>query len=863
MSNCKKPFFLNSLPLFLVIFVGLLFVFPAISDAAAPDVVQQACRDLIGSAGSNIATFGLTDNGNNTYTCTYPNPNPDIFEPAKRVFDPDGKILAGGSINTPIGTLNEGVGGKLTGGECSILNPGTFFQECIWFPLMSWLGSWFLTIGGVFLRLVGALFDILIQHIIIGFGQTLNDLHITKSIEDGWTLLRDVANIIIIGLFVFIAIAIILGLKEFGQKKLVANVIIIAVLLNFSLLFTRLVIDFSNFTAYQFYQASAKSSGTTAQGGFDIANAFLSPMGLTNIWDTKPLTDKAGQTPTGKSATTAFFYGLVGGIMLFGVAAVLAYGCYVIALRGILFLFLMLTAAAAFATFLIPNIAKGSYGWSSWWKALLNAAIFAPLLMIFLFISLQLITTAGNYISKDALNTFIVDPKTGIAVASDAWKTIFNYVIVLGLLFASFKISSKIASSVPGSDLPMKLGKMAASTGLSMVTGVPGLAGGGIASLYGRMRYGRAGNLTEQAQASSVRAGLASDKYKTALKEADDLTGREKKEAEAKAAKYRSEMASAQREAQRLATRAERIAQRAPAAAYGKRVAARIKLAAGAAKRATPSQDAIARARDEYTATAQANVTVANARKDAAEKAEAEAKTRLRDAQITATEGNARYANEHNVIGAATVQRDEISNAIKEAFSSQLGNVSEAMREGLRDQLNASGPLSEATMRSLREEITKAVSDPVRREQVRDDLARAQSAKASLLRDASERIETARDVISSRAQEDPNIIAAVTEAQQRVSEAREMSRMAQADALHAKTEAEARTKEAPEVSRSIRAATREVIGQIGRRGIGVIPNLIDDEATAKKMMGDYRSQQQRDRRLRNDLRQAMRDDEST
>src|SRR3989344_4043645 len=322
---------------------------------------------------------------------------------AKKYFNPAGKYNDN--------TVNPGETSKLSdaaNGKCALNNWD--FNDCFWFPLMESLGSWFLTIGGGLLRLAGALFDLLIWHVIIGFGSTLNG-GMKTAIDGGWTLFRDIANIAIIGMFVFIAIGIILGLKPYGNKKLVANVIIVAVLLNFSLLFTRMMIDFSNFTAFQFYSAAAKSDGKDVSQdpkNFDIATAFLKPMGITNVWQTSELTKKvAAQSDSGWAA---FLYGLAGGVMLGFIAFVLAYGSYLIALRGILFIVLMITAALAFASYLVPKFAEGAYGFATWWKALLNACIFAPLLMIFLFISLQLARVGAR--TTVEINNFLSDPSS-------------------------------------------------------------------------------------------------------------------------------------------------------------------------------------------------------------------------------------------------------------------------------------------------------------------------------------------------------------------------------------------------------------------------------------------------------------------
>ncbi len=349
--------------------------------------------------------------------------------------------------------------------ECAIASGRFSFQSCIWFPLMSWLGSWFLTVNGFLVWVAGGLFDTLVEHVIAGFGTTLKELNITPSIERGWTVFRDVGNIVIIGMFAFIALSMIAGLKTYGDKKLVANLLIIAVLINFSLLFTRMIVDFSNFTALQFYKQIEVKKPDGTNGG--ISWAFLKPMGITNIWDTQCLTKAAGGQPCQTNAAAiasgetsgwrAFVYGLVGGALLAGVWFVLFYGSFHIAARAITIIFLMLTAAIAFATYLVPKLSQGDYGWKAWWGALINSAIFAPLLMIFLFISLLILKGTEGIVGAGSVNisTFITDPSNS---GANAWQAIFIYIIVIGLLFASIKISAKVSSGLGGSLLGGALG---------------------------------------------------------------------------------------------------------------------------------------------------------------------------------------------------------------------------------------------------------------------------------------------------------------------------------------------------------------------------------------------------------------------
>lgn len=343
--------------------------------------------------------------------------------------------------------------------QCHFYDPESWIPNCFFVPGMSAIGAIFIALGAAFLQIIGYLFDALIQNFIINFYGSLQSTGAYTAVTLGWTIFRDLANIVIIGLFTFIAINIILGNQEFGQKKLIANVLIVAVLLNFSLLFTKLIIDASNFTAYQFYQQITTSNGSSnsinqASDG-SIAGGFMKAMGMKSFSDDtgallKTFTDN--QQKNGSSAAStgfqALFYGIISGLLLFILGLVLLYGCFLIFARGLLLVFLMLTSAIAFATYLIPSLSKNAYGLSGWWRSLINAAIFAPLLMIFLFIT-NLIMNAGTSAAGKTINlgNVVANPSQ---IGGSGWSTILLYILGTGMLFISFKVSSSFATAAGG-----------------------------------------------------------------------------------------------------------------------------------------------------------------------------------------------------------------------------------------------------------------------------------------------------------------------------------------------------------------------------------------------------------------------------
>lgn len=95
-------------------------------------------------------------------------------------------------------------------------------------------------------------------------GSTLLQKSITgdASVVAGWAIVRDFANMFVVLGFVVIGIATILRIREYEAQKTLLPLIIVAILINFSLLFCGVIIDASNITVSYFTQASGASSVT-------------------------------------------------------------------------------------------------------------------------------------------------------------------------------------------------------------------------------------------------------------------------------------------------------------------------------------------------------------------------------------------------------------------------------------------------------------------------------------------------------------------------------------------------------------------------------------------------------------------------
>ena len=364
----------------------------------------------------------------------------------------------------PVGTLSF-VGqqtAQISAGDsqnsCSNLKDFTMsWITCSLRAIAVFISSFLISLTAWLLALSGLLFDWLVLHTIVQFGAAGEMYSIVKpGVEIAWTVFRDLSNIVIIGMFAFIAISFILG-TTYGKKEMVARVLVVTILINFSLLFTKIVIDASNFTARQFHQnvvrdnPGARSVADRSMGAIPlldsyanvgIAGSFIGYMGITSIGNTyNALRARADEN----SGWMVLVYGVFGAVVLLGVALVLLYGSFLLVSRALMLIFLLLTSSLAFASYLIPKFSEGEYGWKKWWDSLLKTALFAPLLMVFLWVTL----TIANAIKNDpkeggSLGTLFTNPGMSNVGA------LFSYLIILGLLFASFKAANMFSKSISG-----------------------------------------------------------------------------------------------------------------------------------------------------------------------------------------------------------------------------------------------------------------------------------------------------------------------------------------------------------------------------------------------------------------------------
>lgn len=294
-----------------------------------------------------------------------------------------------------------------------------------------------------------------------------------------WGVIRDLCNVAFIFVLLYIALAIIFELSNVNPQKMIVNVIIVALLINFSGFFTKIVIDSSNVIAYHFYSEISPGdwqTPTSAEGVISSVRAatdkslawqLISRLGLTTFWSKSSNLSDPDQPPSNASSLFAIGnQGLLSVVLMITAGIIFIIASFLFIARSIHLIFLFILSPIAFISYALPKY--NSYG-SKWINELIKNAFFAPAFLAMLWLVFKILDqgtfaylTGSNTANSSGLIS-IWDNIAGGTIASSMF-----FAIVIAMLFYSLKISTSFG--VWGANTATKWGK-------SLGYGAAGLAG--------------------------------------------------------------------------------------------------------------------------------------------------------------------------------------------------------------------------------------------------------------------------------------------------------------------------------------------------------------------------------------------------
>jgi hypothetical protein len=353
--------------------------------------------------------------------------------------------------------------------DCALVIPGIIASGVI-LPLAGWITT-----------LSGMLLNFVVNETVVHMANKLSNVcdannvcGIGAVIETTWTTVRDVTNMLFI--FALLYTAILTIFNQGNYKRTILNLIIAAILINFSLFFTKIIIDFGNLVALMFYHAIVGNPlpGDTA---FDtgISNALMDQLHITSIW----------KEVGGLDGTKLVTIGIMGTIFALIAAFVFLAVSIMFVIRFVVLIFVLILSPLMFLGLILPDQSDVTKQWKN---ALLGQTFFAPIYFFLTWIVVQLGQglyktlglTATDTTAAAISGTYVGGKFVG---SVGTFGVLLNFVMMIAFLIMSLVLSKKYSD---------KSGALVSSA-TKWATGFAGGTTLGMAGRLGRGTIGRAG----------------------------------------------------------------------------------------------------------------------------------------------------------------------------------------------------------------------------------------------------------------------------------------------------------------------------------------------------------------------------------
>lgn len=326
----------------------------------------------------------------------------------------------------------------------------------IWFitEILVWVADFLLSVTGGF-------FNFIITEFVIQMAKYITAPEAT-AVRTAWTLIRDLANIGIIGGLVATAIGTIIGSSKINIQGTLARLILAALLVNFSYFFAGAIIDFSNFTAKAAYDSLVVTPNCGNDCGIasriakishldtdfnQVLNGAAAPL-VNASRDTEAAPSWADQVDIQQTlqpsamATINIMYLIFVCITTFVFLSAIA----LLVGRFVVLIFLLVTSPIGIAGSAVPLLSKYS---KEWWDALWNQALFAPVYFVLAGIALNILTQFNNTLLGAGYATTIETITDTSGATVDSLQQIIGIVamftVSIGFMWAALSIAKSMS----------------------------------------------------------------------------------------------------------------------------------------------------------------------------------------------------------------------------------------------------------------------------------------------------------------------------------------------------------------------------------------------------------------------------------
>jgi len=325
-----------------------------------------------------------------------------------------------------------------------------------------------IAVFGSFAGLGGLLLNSAIEFFVVkGYDQSL-----VSTINDLWGMTRDLFNLTFIFGLLYIGFKMILDSENSNTRRWLVSLILAALLINFSLYITKVVIDVSNIIATQIVTGPAFPLNNA--GKIDISGAFMNSLGIQSLFKSPP--------PKGDGA-----YGTIFGtaILFIVMGFVFAAGGVLLIIRYAVLAMYMILSPLMFLGWVFPQMQDVT---NKYWKGFLGRAFFAPIYLLLIYFSYTIVNNffANKFATADYTKVL---GKGGKEVLENYESSLPPFILACIFLIASLVIAQKLGAD--GASTAVSMGKNLSNRARRVVTVGAGAATAGLAARGLRNTVGR------------------------------------------------------------------------------------------------------------------------------------------------------------------------------------------------------------------------------------------------------------------------------------------------------------------------------------------------------------------------------------
>jgi len=250
-----------------------------------------------------------------------------------------------------------------------------------------------------------------------------------QVILQGWVVIRNLMNVIFILAMIIMALATLLRVGEtYNYKHLMMEIILAALLVNFSLVIAQGILSIADTFQAQFLPINSNGDVIGKLAAVLIGNPFSTQSA--DIW-------KLTGTVSGIVSSV---FGLV-----LAFAALLVFGaiCAFLLIRIVALWVLLMVSPVGYAFMALPLTHHEA---TKWWKTFFQYAFFTPIMALFLHLCALILDAQRTYVQSDAVSkTFGASSGFNQANLAGFIANLLTNLLVLGCLYATLEIAKEFS----------------------------------------------------------------------------------------------------------------------------------------------------------------------------------------------------------------------------------------------------------------------------------------------------------------------------------------------------------------------------------------------------------------------------------